>query len=168
MNSPRPRASRVPSLRLLAHARAPGEQPQLSSHSIDATATSACSVQVSRAATPEVFNQIVLDDSKLVWKTDRDTFFSNYSASNHNTIPSLRGGKQLTLGISQDEHFMAWMRPSAHPSAPCLSLLVLVACSRQSVLVATCGLILAHSRPTLHALCNRRTHSCMRPPVPIP
>jgi LEM3 (ligand-effect modulator 3) family / CDC50 family len=60
-----------------------------------------------------------LDQSRLVWASDRDTFFGNYAPENHNTIPEFRGGRELTRNISKDELFMGWMRPAAHPSAFC-------------------------------------------------
>lgn len=58
---------------------------------------------------------LAVDSSKLVWESDRDTFFGNYAAVNHNTIPEMRGGQQLTQNVSRDEHFMKWMKLSAHP-----------------------------------------------------
>ena len=72
---------------------------------------------MSRAEDPEVLAPLVVDDSELVWDSDRDTLFGNYAAENFNTVESLRGGQALAVNISRDEHFMRWMRPSAHPSA---------------------------------------------------
>lgn len=60
---------------------------------------------------------LTLDQTDLVWASDRDTFFGNYAPINHNTIPEYRGGRELVKNISQDELFMGWMRPAAHPSA---------------------------------------------------
>ena len=79
-------------------------------------------MQLSRAADVDLFDPVVLDDTDLVWSSDRDTFFGNFAAVNHNTIPALRGGMALTLNVSMDEHFMAWMRPAAHPGVPPVSL----------------------------------------------
>jgi hypothetical protein len=74
-------------------------------------------MQIARADSPDTVEPLDLDESDLVWASDRDTLFGNYAAENHNTEPALRGGKELTTNISRDEHFMAWMRLSAHPSA---------------------------------------------------
>jgi hypothetical protein len=73
-------------------------------------------LQILRAGKQE-YTSIKVDSSDLVWDTDRNTFFSNYAPVNHNNVDALRGGQQLTTNISLNEHFMAWMRPSAHPSA---------------------------------------------------
>lgn len=67
---------------------------------------------------------IVVDDDELAWKSDRETLFGNFEPLNHNTIPAFRGGKELLLNISKDEHFMVWMRPAAHGGAPLMPLLI--------------------------------------------
>ena len=73
-------------------------------------------MQILRAGETDMFEEVAVDDSDLVWETDR-TFFGNYASVNHNEIPALQGGAHLTLNVTQDEHFMEWMRPAAHPSA---------------------------------------------------
>lgn len=59
--------------------------------------------------------EVEIDDSKLVWDSDRNNFFGNYETEHLNTLPEYRGGRETTLPVNQDEHFMHWMRPAAHP-----------------------------------------------------
>ena len=73
--------------------------------------------QVARASDAASFDAIDIDNSRLVWDSDRDTFFGNYEASNLNTLPEFRGGAALRQNVSQSESFMEWERPAAHPSA---------------------------------------------------
>jgi hypothetical protein len=61
---------------------------------------------------------LTLDDSDLVWDTDRGFLFANYPPENVNTVPAKAGGRELVLNVDQDEHFMAWMRPFSKPGAP--------------------------------------------------
>jgi hypothetical protein len=72
-------------------------------------------MQIRRAGSSN-FTGIEVDSSNLVWNSDRESFYADYQPVNHNTVPPIRGGQQLIKNISRDEHFMAWMRPSAHPS----------------------------------------------------
>lgn len=65
---------------------------------------------------PARLEEVEIDDSKLVWDSDRNNFFSNYTTENLNTITALRGGREITLPVNEDEHFMHWLRPAAHPS----------------------------------------------------
>lgn len=60
---------------------------------------------------------IVVDDDELAWRSDRETLFGNFEPLNHNSIPAFRGGKELLLNVSRDEHFMVWMRLAAHAGA---------------------------------------------------
>ena len=60
---------------------------------------------------------VSVDSSDLVWEADRSTLFGNYASVNHNTVPGLEGGGKLIANVSQSEHFMAWMKISASPSA---------------------------------------------------
>lgn len=71
-------------------------------------------MQVVRQNQVTLMDSISVDSSKLAWKTDRETLFGNYDAVNHNTIPAFRGGQEMGLNVSEDEHFMVWMRPAAH------------------------------------------------------
>ena len=56
-----------------------------------------------------------VDDSELVWASDRETFFGDYVAENLNTVPGLEGGGALDSKVSQSEHFMEWMKLAAQP-----------------------------------------------------
>jgi hypothetical protein len=67
---------------------------------------------------PARLEEVEIDSERLVWDTDRDNFFGSYIPENLNTLSALRGGKNITLPVNEDEHFMHWMRPAAHPSAP--------------------------------------------------
>lgn len=58
-----------------------------------------------------------LDDSDLVWDSDRGFFYASYDPANLNTIEALRGGRTVKGPVDEDEHFMAWMRPYSGPSA---------------------------------------------------
>ena len=64
-----------------------------------------------------------LDDSDLVWDSDRGFFYASYDPANLNTIEALRGGRTVKGPVDEDEHFMAWMRPYSGPSARCSRLL---------------------------------------------
>lgn len=91
-------------------------------------------VQAVRQDQTTLMDSIIVDSTKLAWKTDRETLFGNYAPVNHNTIPALRGGKEMTLNVSKDEHFMVWMRPAAHAGMTlqlrlgCLQISLRVAC----------------------------------------
>lgn len=74
-------------------------------------------VQVQRGGLGGRPEPIELDDSDLVWSSDRGFFYANYETTNLNTIPRLRGGRTVSVPVDQDEQFMAWMRPYSGPSA---------------------------------------------------
>jgi hypothetical protein len=65
---------------------------------------------------PARLEAIEIDDNKLVWDSDRNNFFTDYKPINLNTLAELRGGREVTLPVNEDEHFMHWLRPAAHPS----------------------------------------------------
>lgn len=58
----------------------------------------------------------MVDSSELAWETDRESFFGDTEAVNHNSLPALRGGRAVQVRLNQDEFLMTWMRFSAHPS----------------------------------------------------
>lgn len=74
-------------------------------------------LQAVRQDQTELMETIVVDSDELAWSTDRDSLFGNVEPLNHNTLPAFRGGKEMLLNVSQDEHFMVWMRPAAHSGA---------------------------------------------------
>jgi hypothetical protein len=69
---------------------------------------------------PALLESVDIDDAQLVWDSDREDFFSDEPPVRLNILPDLRGGRMLdpNVPINQDEHFMHWMRPAAHPSTP--------------------------------------------------
>lgn len=68
--------------------------------------------------TPAQLEDIEIDDKKLVWESDRNNFFGSYVPENLNTLAALRGGREISVAVNEDEHFMHWLRPAAHPGAP--------------------------------------------------
>lgn len=58
---------------------------------------------------------IEIDQSNIVWDTDREDFFGNFETENLNTVSEHRGGREITVPVNQDEQFMHWLRPAAHP-----------------------------------------------------
>lgn len=66
---------------------------------------------------PALLEDVVINDEQLVWDSDREDFFSDKPPENLNVLTDFRGGRMLDdqVAINQDEHFMHWMRPAAHP-----------------------------------------------------
>ena len=60
--------------------------------------------------------EVPVNSSNLVWASDREVLFGNYRSENYNNFPSHQGGRELQTNISDDEHFMVWMKYSTSPS----------------------------------------------------
>lgn len=53
----------------------------------------------------------VLQDSAIAWGGDKEHLYSNVTAINYNTDPSLRGGNTSTVPLNENQHWMVWQRP---------------------------------------------------------
>lgn len=54
-----------------------------------------------------------VQDSNIAWSTDRNDLYGDYAPSFFNVVPRSRGGGQIQGNVSDDQHFLVWMRPGA-------------------------------------------------------
>lgn len=60
---------------------------------------------------------LALDEQGISWGVESSQLYADYNATNHNTVPALRGGGALAGPVGEDGHFVVWMRPSARPTS---------------------------------------------------
>lgn len=59
---------------------------------------------------------VAVRETGIAWESDLDHRFASFEPQNFNTIPSLRGGGDLGgQKVSENEHFVVWMRNAANP-----------------------------------------------------
>lgn len=57
-----------------------------------------------------------VQESSLAWSYDENHLYGHYLAQNFEIVPKFRGGNTTETYINESQHFMVWMRPSAHPT----------------------------------------------------
>lgn len=61
--------------------------------------------------------EVQMEETGIAWKTDIDYKFANYTPVNFNLEGSNIGGGRIKGNVSEDEHFIVWMRTASLSSS---------------------------------------------------